>query len=51
MNTSKGTLQGYNCQTVSDEKRQIIIATECFGVGPDQTLLKPMIKKIEENLG
>ncbi len=51
MTTSKGTLQGYNCQTVSDEKRQVIIATVCFGVGPDQTLLKPMIKKIKENLG
>lgn len=51
MGTSKGTIQGYNCQTVSDEKHQIIIATECFGVGPDQTLLKPMVEKIKENLG
>lgn len=51
MSTSKGTLQGYNCQTVNDEKHQVIVATECFGVGPDQTLLKPMIKRIKENLG
>lgn len=51
MTTSKGTIQGYNCQTVSDEKHQIIIATECFGVGPDQTLLRPMVDKIKENLG
>ena len=51
MTTSKGTIQGYNCQTVSDEQHQIIVATECFGVGPDQTLLKPMVEKIKENLG
>lgn len=51
MTTSKGTIQGYNCQTVSDEKHQVIVATECFGVGPDQTLLQPMVEKIQENLG
>ena len=51
MSTTRGTIQGYNCQTVSDEKRQVIVATECFGVGPDQALLKPMIEKIRENLG
>lgn len=51
MNTAKGTIQGYNCQTVSDEKHQVVVATSCFGVGPDQTLLKPMVEKIKENLG
>ena len=51
MTTSKGTIQGYNCQTVSDEKHQIIVATQAFGVGQDQSLLQPMIEKIKENLG
>lgn len=51
MTTSKGTIQGYNCQTASDEKHQIIIATDCFGTGPDQTLLQPMVEKIKDNLG
>ena len=51
MTTSKGTIQGYNCQTVSDEKHQVIVATECFGVGPDQTLLQPMVDNIKASLG
>ena len=51
MTTSKGTIQGYNCQTVADEKHQIVVATEAFGVGQDQSLLKPMVEKIKENLG
>lgn len=51
MTTSKGTIQGYNCQTVSDEKHQIVIATEACGVGQDQSLLKPMVDHIRKNLG
>lgn len=51
MSTAKGTIQGYNCQTVSDEKHQVVVATACFGIGPDQSLLKPMVEKIKENLG
>ena len=51
MTTSKGTIQGYNCQTASDEQHQIIIATEAFGVGQDQSLLEPMIAHIRCNLG
>ena len=49
--TSKGTIQGYNCQTVSDEKHQVVVATECFGVGADQALLQPMVEHIQSNLG
>ena len=51
MTTSKGTIQGYNCQTVADELHQIVVATEAFGVGQDQSLLNPMIEQIRENLG
>ena len=49
--TSRGTIQGYNCQTASDELHQVMVATDCFGIGADQSLLKPMIESIKENLG
>jgi hypothetical protein len=51
MTTSKGTIQGYNCQTASDEKHQIVIAAQATGVGQDQTALKPMIEEIKYQLG
>ena len=51
MTTSKGTIQGYNCQTASDEKHQIVIAAQAVGVGQDQTALKPMIEEIKNQLG
>ena len=51
MTTSKGTIQGYNGQTASDEKHQIIIATQAYGIGQDQSLLKPMIDNIRAELG
>lgn len=51
MTTSKGTIQGYNCQTASDEKHQIVIATHAVGIGQDQTALKPMIEEIKYQLG
>jgi hypothetical protein len=51
MNTSKGTIQGFNCQTASDELYQIVVASDCFGVGQDQSLLMPMIENIKANLG
>ncbi|TVZ39058.1 IS4 family transposase [Alteromonadaceae bacterium 2753L.S.0a.02] len=51
MDTSGGTIQGYNCQTVSDELYQIVIANECFGVGQDQSLLQPMVEAIKNSLG
>jgi len=51
MDTRGGTIQGYNCQTASDELYQIVVATECFGVGQDQSLLKSMVESIKDNLG
>ena len=50
MTTSKGTIQGYNCQTASDELHQIVIYAEATGVGSDQSALKPMIEGIRKNL-
>lgn len=50
MTTGKGTIQGYNCQAASDEKHQIVVYAEAFGVGQDQSVLKPMIDGISDNL-
>ncbi len=51
MTTSKGTMQGMTCVTVADEKHQIIIHAEAFGMGQEQATLKPMIEGIRQNLG
>lgn len=51
MKTSNGVIQGYNCQTAADQEHQIVIASEVFGVGQDQSLLEPMIDNIRNNLG
>lgn len=51
MTTSNGTIQGVNCQTAADEKRQVVVACETYGVGQDQSLLQPMIENIRESLG
>jgi len=51
MTTSNGTIQGVNCQTASDELNQIIVATEVYGVGQDQSLLQSMVENIRESLG
>lgn len=51
MTTSNGTIQGVNCQAAADEQNQIIVASEVYGVGQDQSLLLPMIENIRESLG
>ncbi|MFT6387474.1 MAG: hypothetical protein ACJAUP_000845 [Cellvibrionaceae bacterium] len=51
MTTSKGTIQGMTCVTVADEKHQIIIHAEAFGMGQEQATLKPMIEGIRQNMG
>ena len=50
MSTSKGTIQGYNAVTATDEKHQIIVNAECFGAGSEQQTLAPIIEGIEHNL-
>lgn len=51
MTTSKGTIQGMTCVTAADEKHQIIIHAEAFGMGQEQATLKPMIEGIRKNPG
>lgn len=47
MTTSKGTIQGMTCVTAADDKHQIIIEAQAFGVGQEQITLKPMVKNIK----
>lgn len=51
MTTSKGTIQGMTCVTAADEKHQIIIEAQAYGVGQEQITLKPMVEKIRDRLG
>ena len=51
MTTSKGTIQGMAFVTAADEKHQIIIAAQGFGMGQEQATLKPTIEGIKRNLG
>ena len=51
MTTSKGTIQGMVCVTASDEKHQIIIESQVFGQGQEQSTLKPMVEGIRGRLG
>ena len=37
------------CVTTADDKHQIIIATQAFGVGQEQITLQPMVEMIKEN--
>lgn len=50
MTTPRGTIQGFNCQTASDQKYQVVVAAQAFGVGQDQSTLKPMVEGIRHNL-
>jgi transposase len=51
MTTSKGTIQGMACVTAADEKHQVIVHAQAFGMGQEQATLKPMIEGIKRNLG
>jgi hypothetical protein len=51
MTTSKGTIQGMAFVTAADEKHQIIIGAQGFGMGQEQATLKPTIEGIKRYLG
>jgi transposase len=51
MTTSKGTIQGMTCVTAADDKHQIIVAAQAYGVGQEQVTLKPMIENIQHHFG
>lgn len=49
MKTNKGVIQGYNGVTAVDKKHQVIVATEVFGQGPEQSTLPGMLDNIQSN--
>jgi len=49
MKTSHGVIQGYNGVAVVDEKHQIIVHAEAFGVAQEHDLLEPMVEGTREN--
>lgn len=51
MMTSKGAIQGMAFVTAADEKHQIIVNAQAFGMGQEQATLTPMIEGIRKNLG
>ena len=50
MLTSGGTIQGYNGQTLVDDKHQIIVHAEAFGSGQDAKHLEPMVDGSKANM-
>jgi len=51
MKTNKGMIQGYVCVTTADDKHQIIVDAESYGMGTEHTTLIPSIEAIKKNLG
>ena len=51
MTTSKGTIQGMACVTAADEKHQIIVHAQAFGMGQEQATLAPMVEGIKHQFG
>jgi len=49
MKTSHGVIQGYNGVAMVDDKHQIIVHAEAFGVAQEHDLLEPMIEGTREN--
>ena len=51
MLTGYGTYQGFVAVTAADEKYQVIVNAEAYGMGQEQSTLIPTIEGIEDNLG
>jgi hypothetical protein len=50
MQTSHGSIQGYNAQALVDSKHQIIVQADAFGAGTDHHHLEPVIDGAKENM-
>jgi hypothetical protein len=50
MQTSHGTIQGYNSQALVDARNQVIIHAEAFGNGQDHGHVPPMLDGARENM-
>lgn len=49
MATGKGVIQGYTGVAVGDEKQQIIVSAQAYGVGQEQELLVPMVEAVQSS--
>lgn len=49
MKTSHGVIQGYDGVAVVDDKHQVIVHAEAFGVAQEHDLLEPMVEGTREN--
>lgn len=50
MQTSHGTIQGYNSQALVDSRNQVIVHAEAFGNGQDHHHVPPMLGGARENM-
>jgi transposase len=48
--SSHGMIQGYNGIALVDDKHQVIIASEAYGKGQEQSAFTPLLQQAEENL-
>ena len=51
MLTGYGAYQGFVAVTAADEKYQVIVNGQAYGMGQEQCTLQPTLEGIEENLG
>jgi transposase len=51
MVSSHGVVQGYNANALVDEKHQVVVHAQAFGVGEDGGLAGPMLEGAKGNLG
>lgn len=49
MKTSKGVIQGYNGVAMVDDRHQVIVHAEAFGMAQEHDLLKPMVEGARDN--
>lgn len=50
MNTSKGTIQGYNGIAISDDKHQIVVYAQAYGSVGEQQTLQPAVEQLKQQL-
>ncbi len=50
-NSDKAFIQGYNAQAAVDHQNQVIVAVDVSAMAPDTPHLKPMVARVERNMG
>ena len=49
MPTSHGVVQGYTASAAVDDKHQVVVHAEAFGLNQEQSVLQPMVEGVIEN--